>query len=415
MKAIRFHVSIPRYALGRALEGIAPPVLWSGASCTVAEDVPEPALPNDEWVKIKTRYGGICGTDLGAIHLETSPYYSSLNSFPFTFGHENVGRIAQVGARAGDWQVGERVVVEPILWCRPRGFADLCRFCARGEINLCERVTAGVIAPGILIGSCRDTGGSWGEYFVAHSSQLYRVPDTVSDENALLIEPFAVGLHAALCGAPRDEDTVLIVGAGVISLLTLAALRYIGSRAHILVIARYDFQAEAVRRLGASEIIRGRGDYWAEIAERTGGQLLKPILGKRVLMGGGADISFEGVGSDAALDDALRLTRHGGRVVVVGVPGITQGVDWTAIFAKELQVNASYIYNRAEPFRGGKRSAFALALEWMARGDPALNSGKPLDLGWLVTHRFKLADYAEAFELLEKRGASRAIKAVFEF
>jgi threonine dehydrogenase-like Zn-dependent dehydrogenase len=267
-------------------------------------------------------------------------------------------------------------------------------------------MNAGALAPGLIVGGCRDTGGSWSEYYVAHSSQLYRVPENVSDENAVLVEPFAVGLHAALQFPPRDTDTVLIQGAGIIGLLTLAALRATGCKAPIWVVARYPFQANAARKLGATDIINGKGDYYAEIAARTGGELLKPILGKRVLNGGGVDVTYECVGSDDSLDDVLRLTRKRGRVVLVGVPGIAKDVDWTALFNKELDVLASYCYNRVEPYQGTVRSAFDIALELMARG---------LDLSWLVTHKFKLDEYSKAFDLLGKRGASQAIKAVFEF
>jgi len=435
MQAIQFNASIPRYAFGLAAQKISPSILWNGMSCTALRDVPEPTLPTDEWVKIKTRYGGICGTDLGTMHLHTSPYLSPLSSFPFTFGHENVGTLAEVGARAGAFQVGERVTVEALLWCKPRGFQDLCRFCARGEINLCERMNEGALAPGVQPGFCRDTGGSWSEYYLAHASQLARIPDNVSDENALLVEPFAVGLHAALQYPPRANETVLIMGAGVIGLMMLAALRATGSKANIWVVARYPFQAAAARRLGATEIIDGKQDYLADIAKRTDAQILKPIIGKRVMYGGGVDVTYECVGSDASIDDALRLTRHRGRVVLVGVPGITKQVDWTAIFAKELEVIASYIYNRAEPYRGEKRAAFDIALEMMAGtteervatepGSVATHSVAthsvatpvvtPLDLSWLITHKFKLNEYARAFELLGNRGASQALKAVFEF
>ncbi len=418
MQAIQFNATIPRYAFGLAAQKISPSFLWNGLSCTALREVPEPTLPNDEWVKIKTHYGGICGSDTGTMHLHTSPYLSPWSSFPFTFGHENVGTIVEAGARAGDFKMGERVVVEPLLWCKPRGFSDVCRFCARGEINLCERMTQGKLAPGVTTGFCRDTGGSWSEYYLAHHTQVYRVPENVSAENAALVEPFAVGLHAALQYPPREDETVLIMGAGVIGLLTLAALRATGSKANIWIVARYPFQADAARKLGATEIIDGKRDYSAEIAKRTGGELLKPIIGKRVMNGGGVDVTYECVGSDASMDDSLRLTRNRGRVVLVGVPGITKEVDWTPIFTKELDVTASYIYNRAEPYKGEKRAAFDIALEMMA--GVATEAGSvatptPLDLAWLITHKFKLKDYARAFELLGKRGASQALKAVFEF
>lgn len=406
MKAIQFDATVPRYAIGLAGQKVSPSILWNGLSCTAMRDVPEPSLPNAEWLRIKTRYGGICGTDTGTMHLHTSPYLSPFSSFPFTFGHENTGRIVEVGGQAGDFKIGERVIVEPMLWCKPRGFPDLCRFCARGETNLCERFREGIISPGVETGFCRDTGGSWSDSYIAHSSQVYRVPANINDENAVLVEPFSIGLHAALQYPPRAEDTVLIMGAGVIGLLTLAALRATGSQASVWVVARYGFQADAARKLGATEIIDGKADYTAEIAKRTGGELLKPIIGKRVMSGGGVDFTYECVGSDDSIDDSLRLTRNRGKLVLVGVPGITKNVDWTPIFAKELEVLASYNSNHAEPYRGEKRSAFAIALELMAQG---------LDLSWLVTHKFKLQDYAAAFQLLEKRGASRVIKAVFEF
>jgi threonine dehydrogenase-like Zn-dependent dehydrogenase len=406
MKAIQFAATIPRYALGLAGQKVSPAVLWSGLSCTGMHEVSEPQLPNEEWVKIKTRYGGICGTDIGTIHLHTSPYLSPFSSFPFTFGHENMGTIAEVGARAGDFKVGERVVVDPMLWCKPRGFQDLCRFCARGETNLCERFREGTLAPGVETGFCRDTGGSWSEYYLAHTVQVYRVPDNVRDENAALVEPFSIGLHAALQYPPRDDETVLIIGAGVIGLLTLAALRATGSKATIWMVARYGFQADAARRLGASDVIDGKGDFSADVARRTGGEMLKPIIGKRVMSKGGADVTYECVGNDDSIDDALRLTRSRGRVVLVGVPGITKDVDWTPIFSKELEVLASYNSNHVEPYQGEKRPAFEIALELMQNG---------LDLSWLVTHKFRLDEYAHAFALLEKRGASKVIKALFEF
>ncbi len=397
MKAVRFDLAIPRYAAGMALGKIYPPILWSGLSCTYFDEVPEPPLPTPAWVRVRTRLGGICGTDTGTIKLHTSPYYSPFSSFPFTLGHENVGTLAD----------GGRVVVEPLLWCGPRGFTEYCEFCARGEINLCERVTAGDLAAGLMTGTCADTGGSWSAGFVAHPDQVYRVPLNVSDENAVLVEPFAIGLHAALLGWPGDGETVLIVGAGTIGLMTLAALRALGSAARVLVLARYPFQAEAARRLGVNEVFVTKGaDAYTWVAEQTGGTVRQPIIGKRVVSGG-ADKTFECVGSDAAIDDALRLTRNGGLMVLEGLPGIAKGVDWTAIFAQELTVRASQNYHHVEPWGGKTWRAFDLALHLMAT--------RRADIGWMVTHRYKLADYKTALKDTFHRGDTGMIKGVFEF
>ncbi|MDH3944670.1 MAG: alcohol dehydrogenase catalytic domain-containing protein [Anaerolineae bacterium] len=407
MQAIRFTVNVPRYILGRALGKLYGPIFWSGLSCTYADDVPEPELPGDQWVKIRTRYGGICGTDTSTIHLKTSPYYSPFSSSPFTLGHENVGVITEVGPGVDGWQVGQRIIAEPTLWCAPRGFdeGDWCRYCARGEVNQCVRLIEGDLAPGLAIGACRDTGGSWSASFTAHQSQLYAVPDRVSDENALLVEPFACGLHAVLQHPPTDDETILIIGAGTIGLVQLAALRALGSRAEIIVSARYPFQAEAARKLGATHVISA-GDLFAQVAQLTGASLHKPIIGKRVLLGG-VDRTYECVGTGAAIDDALRLTRTGGQIVIVGVPGVVNGLDLTPLFDKELQLNTSYIYHHAESYQGQTRRTYDIALEMMASG--------AVDLGWLVTHRYSLDEYSHAFKQIGNHQKNAIIKGVFEF
>jgi threonine dehydrogenase-like Zn-dependent dehydrogenase len=407
MDAVQFNFTYARYGLGLALGKLYPPLLWSGLSCTSLREVPPPPLPGPQWARVDTILGGICGTDLGTIGLHTSPYYSPFSDFPFTFGHEVVGTLNELGAAVSGFQAGQRVVVEPTLWCAPRGFAeaDWCDYCRRGETNRCLNKTRGDLAPGLFIGSCKDTGGAWSASFVAHQSQLYAVPASVSNENALMVEPLACGLHAALADFPADHETILILGAGTIGLVTLAALRALGSRARILVSARYDFQAEAARKLGASEVLQG-GDLYAQVAERTGATLLQPKLGKRVVSGG-ADRVYECVGSDSALDDAIRLARAGRKVGLVGVPGIARGVDWSAIFAQELTLIGSTEYGHAERYDGKVWSAFELALHLMETGK--------VDLGWMVTRRYALADYKQALGDLHNKKRQPIIKAVFEF
>ncbi len=407
MKAIRFNLTIPRYVAGKIFAKVYPPLLWRGPSCTSMQDVPEPALPGAEWVKIETKLAGICGTDTGTITLHTSTYYEPFSTFPFTLGHEQVGRIVEVGPEVQGWQVGDRVLVEPNLWCAPRGFAekDWCEYCKKGEYNRCTNKAHGSLSPGWGIGGCQETGGSWSRLFTAHQAQLFRVPEAVSDENALLVEPFACGLHAALEHMPADDETVLILGAGTIGLMQLAALRAAGSKAHIIITARYPFQAEAAERLGADEVLLG-GDVYQQIAERSGGQAYTPLMGKRVLVGG-VDQTFECVGNDSALDDALRLTRAGGKVVVMGMPGLAKGVDWAVIFDNELTVIGSYIYDHAEQWEGRTTSTFEIALEMMARGD--------LDIGWMVSRRYPLEAYDRALREIGDKRNHPIIKAVFSF
>lgn len=407
MKAVQFNFTYARYGLGLALGRWFPRILWSGLSCTSLREVDAPALPGDDWVRIKTHLAGVCGTDLGAIHLHTSPYYSPFSSFPFTFGHENVGEIVETGTAVKDWKAGDRVIVEPTLWCGPRGFAkqDWCEFCQRGETHLCQRYAEGDLAPGILVGTCRDTGGSWSSNFVAHSSQLYRAPVELSDEDLVMIEPYTCAMHAVLADFPKEDETILIVGAGTLGLLVLAALRALGNKARVMVSARYDFQAEAAERLGADVVLKG-GDLYAQVAEHAGARLLKPTIGKRVVLGG-VDRVYECVGSDSALDDSVRLAKTGGTVIVVGVPGLAKGIDWTAIYSQELTVLATDRGGHAEPYLGKVRGGFELALELMQAGK--------LDLGWMVSRKYALQDYKRALSDLQDKRHHSIIKAVFAF
>ncbi len=406
MKAVQFTFSYPRYALGLALGRWFPSILWSGASCTVMRDVPEPSLIGPEWVKVKTRLGGICGTDLGLIYLKTSMWYWPFSSLPspVTFGHENIGLISELGSDMSGWKVGQRVVVDPLLACEARGIEDKCEFCAKGEINHCLNLRNGDLSPAIMVGASRETGGSWSAAFVAHQSQLYAVPDSISDENAMMVEPFCIGLHAVLMDFPKDDETILILGSGTVGLTTLAALRALGSHARILVSARYANQAEAAKRLGASQVIQG--SLYQQVAQATGAQLFKPPIGQLIVQGG-VDRVYECTGNARSLDDANRLARNRGKVVLVGDPGVAKGIDWSAIFAQELTILASRQYHNAEQYLGKTWRCFDLALELM--------KGGKADLGWMVSRKYALRDCKRALRDLAKKGSQGIIKAAFEF
>ncbi|HUV28157.1 MAG TPA: zinc-binding dehydrogenase [Anaerolineales bacterium] len=408
MKAIQFNFTIPRYVLGLAFGKVSQKFFWSGLTCTQYQDIPAPQLPGEDWVVVKTRLGGICGTDMSAVKLTASTYSTPLVTFPFVLGHENIGRIDQIGSNVEKWAVGDRVVVEPSLWCKPRGIEELCPFCAKGEINHCVCITEGKISPGISIGLCHDTGGSWAPNFVAHEEQLYRVPDIISDENGLMIEPFSIALHAALQNFPKENERVLVIGAGTIGLCMIAALRALGSNAEIIALVRYGFQADAAKSLGATQIIRSTRDssFYNDIVDLTGAALKRPVMGKPMVIGG-VDRVFDCVGSNSTLDDAMRLTRNGGRVIFVGEPGIVKNLDWTPIFTQDLEVKAAYLYHHVEEYQKQQWKAFDLAIDLM--------KNERVDIGWLVTHKYQLEEYKQALSVTNHRRREEAIKVVFEF
>ena len=131
MEALQFDVSVPRYIAGKVLGAVYEPLFWSGLSCLRYGQIDEPSLPGPDWVKIHTRYGGICGTDWGLVHLHNSLYLAPFGSERFVLGHENLGTIAEVGPEVEGWSVGERVIADLVLPCAPRGFVEPCPACQR--------------------------------------------------------------------------------------------------------------------------------------------------------------------------------------------------------------------------------------------------------------------------------------------
>lgn len=407
MKAVQFLGTVPRYVFSKIAGSITKRAFYGRFSGVVLREVEEPPLPSENWVKVRTRYSGICGSDLNLILLHDSPSSSPYVSFPFTFGHENCGVVEEVGASVDGIEVGQRVLVDPVLSCGPREIARPCEFCKAGEYSLCQNFTEGIVSPGFAIGLCRDTGGGWGERFVAHESQIIPLPDDVSFEDAVLVDAFCSALHPVLRNLPSDSETCLVMGAGVIGISVVAALRALGSRARIVVAAKYPFQADLARSYGADVALslRESADYFQDLADTLGGKVKKPIIGKRIVQGG-ADVVFECVGTSTSIDDALRFTRSGGRMVLVGLAAFPRGVDWTPIWLNEITVRGSF-WCGGETYRGRKTTTYRLAVDLLTEG--------AVSLARLLTHKFKLEDYRDAIEANLHKSSSKVVKSAFSF
>jgi threonine dehydrogenase-like Zn-dependent dehydrogenase len=300
-------------------------------------------------------------------------------------------------------QVGERVVIEPALHCGVRGIEPPCAACQQGRYGNCTNLTAGVLSAGVQTGYCRDTGGGWSASLVAHEVQLHRVPDAVTDDAAVLVEPFSCALHGVL-RAPRAPGTALVLGCGTMGLLTIAALRALDFPQRILALARYPHQQELARTLGADEVLPvGRGLY-AELCERSAATLHQPEIGGPTVLGG-FDVVFDCVGSAKTLGDAVRFTQARGSTVLVGMPAIPKTVDWTTIWFKELHVLGAYAYG-FEEHRGERVRTFELALR--------LLRDRRVELAPLVTHRFPLGQYKQAIQTALFTGRHRSVKTVFD-
>src|SRR4029077_16409292 len=225
--------SVPAFAVVKAAGGRAD-VATSALSMLKLGDVPEPALPTRDWVRVKPSVSGICGSDLAAISGHISLYLDPLTSYPFVPGHEVVGELED----------GSRVVIEPALGCVVRGIDPPCPRCAEGRPGLCYNVTEGPIEVGLQTGYCADTGGGWGEVLVAHPSQIHGIPESLTDDAAVLIEPLACCIHAALRGGAGRDDFVLVLRAGTIGLLTVAAVRMFTPPKRLIAVAKHPEQRE---------------------------------------------------------------------------------------------------------------------------------------------------------------------------
>lgn len=406
VKAVQFDFNIPQYVFSKVTGRLIPSIYWnSRLSCLRYHDQAEPELPNSNWVKIKVKYGGICGSDLNLLFLNDSPATSPFVSFPFTIGHEIVGEIETVGENVTGFQPGDRVAIDPILSCSVRGIEPACSACQKGNYSLCQYKTEGDLSPGLLIGTCRDTGGGWGSHIVAHKSQIFKLPEEVNDLNGVMIEPFSCALHSVLRNPPSEGDTVLVIGGGVIGISVIAAIRALELPCKIVALVKHEFQAQLASDYGADDIIMlRRQSYIEELASSIGGKVLKPVFGPEVIEGG-ADMIFECVGRKQSINDSLRFARNGGKVILLGLAGIMDGIDWTTVWLNELDVSGSFAYS-TEEYKGNRVRTFDIAIDLIRNGK--------VDLAPMVTHRFPLEKYRDAIDTASNKKNRSAFKVVFE-
>ena len=385
VRALEFRRSEVRYVRAAVASRLRP---GSGAKNgplhLVDNDAPD--LPGEGWVRVNTRLAGICGSDLATVEGQSSRYFEPWVSFPFVPGHEVVGTLDD----------GRRVVLEPVLGHAARGFDPPFDGAAPADGNDYRHLVSGPLEPGIQIGYCASTGGGWSQQFVAHESQLHDVPDHVSDEAAVMIEPAAVGVHSALRTPIGPDDCVAIIGAGTAGLATLAAVKELARPAMIIVAAKYPEQIELATSLGA-DLVVAPGELTRAVRRATGSHMIGGDLS------GGADIVIDAVGNEASLDQAIGTARPRGTVVLVGMPGRVS-VDMTALWHRETALLGSYTYGTETLPDGTVTTSFALAIELVTSAD----------LGRLVSATYPLNAYEDALDHAANAGRRGSIKVAFD-
>ncbi|MEO8874361.1 MAG: zinc-binding dehydrogenase [Polyangiaceae bacterium] len=407
MRALVFDLSLVKYLVAKAVGPRARRLHRGPGTCFELRDVPEPERPHDDWVTVRPKLTGMCGSDLGAIFFKMSPALSAVSlsaGEAAVFGHETLAEVVEVGPEARSRvKEGDRVVIDPVLACDVRG-EEPCPRCAIGEYATCERV--GTARPkGVMLGACTKYPGGFSERMVAHRSQLFVVPKEIPDAAAVLTEPLAVTLHAVLRHPPKPGEKVLVLGGGMIAFGTLWALRQTFPDVEVTLFTVENYQLEMAKALGAHAVWSPSGGPLLEqAAAGTKSRVLKPILG-RGFLSGGFDRIYDCVGSHASIDDALRITRGGGTIVMVGAAGVLPPLDLTFLWNKELKFEGSVFYGH-EDFAGKKRRTFEVALELIESSHALLSP--------LVTHRFPLEAYEKAIDVNLDRRENKSVKAVFE-
>jgi threonine dehydrogenase-like Zn-dependent dehydrogenase len=355
--ALEYFRSAPRYVGARTIGSKAPGLIAGPLAPLRLASVKDPQPPTGRpgWARVKPQLSGICGSDLATLAGRSSFYFSPLVSTPFVPGHEIVGELLD---DCDDLAAGTRVVLSSVLACAARGEDPVCPNCERGDIGRCDRVTVGHLKPGLQTGYCTQTGGGWGRMLVAHRSQLYAIPEGISDTAAVLIEPFACAIHAALRARIESGQDVVIVGAGTVGILTLTAIRLFTNPGHVTVAAKHEKQRAAARMAGADEVVRPEHAVKA-VRRQASAVKLTPERGQDFLMGG-ADVAIECVGSRKGLDLALRSVRAGGRVVVSGIPA--DGADLTPLWFRELELVGAYTSGTETMPDGSRIPTFELAI-----------------------------------------------------
>jgi threonine dehydrogenase-like Zn-dependent dehydrogenase len=397
--ALEFFRSAPRYLGARTVGSKMPGLVAGPLAALRLSTIKEPSPPAGRrgWARVKPLLSGICGSDLATLAGTSSFYFSPLVSLPFVPGHEVIGELTE---DCDDLGAGTRVVLSSVLACAARGEDPPCDNCAQGQFGRCDRVTVGHLAPGLQTGYCRDTGGGWGREMVAHRSQLYAVPDGLSNDVAVLVEPFACAIHSALRARVEPGASVVIVGAGTVGILTLLAVRLLTPAAHVTVAAKHPKQRAAATMGGADDVVRPEHTVKAVRRGRRAVKLT-PERGQEFLLGG-ADVAIECVGSKSALDLAMRTVRAGGRVVVSGIPGA--GADLTPLWFRELELVGAYTGGTEMLADGSRRATFEIALE--------MASNLPM-LGQLVGATYPLDRWREAIDHAMSAGRLGTFKVAF--
>jgi len=402
MRSIYFDKDIPKVLLVIAIKPFWKDVVISGLSSTYFTDLAEPALPGAQWLRVKNCACGICATDLSIVNVDLHPAIA-LAAVPgsdrFYLGHEVIGTVIEAGSDVTDFKVGDRVMMKHTRLtarnCFSQGIEPVCSHCQSGNITLCENSSVSGVTVGV--------GGGWSDGYTAHETEVYPVPEWMSNDQAVMVEPFAVAVHAVLRRLPDAGQKVLVVGSGIVGLNVIQVLRALSPECHISVMARHPQQVAMAQTFGADEIIDSEDGYKAT-ARITDAKLYEWMFDNNMLLGG-FDVVYDCVGSSQTLQDSLRWTKAGGAVVMAGIQFKPSKLDLSPIWYQEVDLVGVHAHGQ-DNWNGRLVESFDITVELMRQGK--------LTIDGLITHRFPLEQWREAIQTAQDKSTG-AIKVIFEY
>lgn len=321
-------------------------------------DVPIPTIGHNDLL-IKIVKTAICGTD---VHIYNWDSWSQQTvPLKMTIGHEYAGVVAAVGAEVTGFAVGDRVSGEGHVTC------GHCRNCRAGRRHLCRNtVGVGVNRP-----------GAFAEYLVLPAVNAFKIPDGISDDMAAIFDPLGNAVHSALSFDLVGED-VLITGAGPIGIMSAAVARHAGAR-HVVVTDINSYRLGLAVKLGATRAVRIDQESLQEVEAELG-------------MTEGFDVGLEMSGAPSAMAEMFATINHGGKIALLGIPADEMSVDWSQIILKGLTLKG--IYGR-EMFETWYKMA------------SLIQAG--LDLTDIITHRFPIEEYEQAFTVMRSGQSGKVV------
>ena len=326
-------------------------------------DVPKPTLDEHNNVLVKMTAAGICGSDIGAFHGT-----NAAATYPRIIGHEMVGVVVETGPTAQKVKVGDRVIIDQVVPC------GHCYACRKGRPNVCGNLQV----RGVHI------DGGYREYMAVPDTDCYLVPDSLTDAEAVMIEPTTIAVQCCSRAQLESEDTVLIIGSGALGSSILRIVRLYHPQ-KIIVADIDDAKLQEALQNGATDVINSlKEDVPARCRELTGGY--------------GVTVSIDAACVKTSLITALNATGSAGRVITMGFSVTPTEVNQFVITSKELDVRGSRLQNRK----------FQDVID-------LINAGK-VDLRGSISHTFPLTEAQKAFDFVDSRDPSiRKIAFTFDF